>query len=85
MLAQSRTDRRERLEIIIRADMRPSRPGDDASLPHATPWTGDFSGSGKLMRTLCVPEGMTVSWKALRAGSSLCGGICWRKGDLGLV
>jgi hypothetical protein len=60
MLAQHRNDQRERLEIIIRADVRPYRPGDDASLPHATPWTEDFNGSGKLMRTLCVPEGMTI-------------------------
>jgi hypothetical protein len=28
--------------------------------PHATPWMEDRNGSGKLIRTLCVPDGMNV-------------------------
>ena len=50
MLAQHRNDQRERLEIIIRGEEE----------LRATPWTEDFNGSGKLMRVLCVPDGMTI-------------------------
>jgi hypothetical protein len=47
-------DSRERLEIIIDIP-RPHREDDK---PHATPWFE--RPDGKLMRTLIVPEGMSI-------------------------
>ena len=51
LLARKRTDQRERLEIIIMGEDGP---------PRASPWTEDRNGTGRLMRTLSVPDGMSA-------------------------
>ena len=56
MLAQQKRDVRQRLEIVINIP----RPRADNTKPDATPWIGDYNGSGKLVRTLYVPDGMSV-------------------------